>query len=266
MAGTGALSNPVFLAQVDAYVKTLRLSGDDEAAAFAVAVLAGRTNADKFEMVPDGRYWSASAHYRGHRVMAQRKTSAAQAADEVARQLLDHAQCLGCGKISFVADEKGYRLANKAAHERALAEGVCRWGRIEGGRNWVRECGEAAPADSTRERLAQALIELKVIPAGQIRAARIGRYDDFLSDQDIPQLTLIMELQQYGPVAQPLIRRVMDGEFESTPQESLEWAQTPDGRAALEEVFGPGGIPSNRREGVARASAQRRQRRTRRHK
>lgn len=267
----GGADSPSLSGQIKAMVASLRLRGQDEDAVWAIAGLVARTGARELELGADGRYWWASAHFRGARVMVQRKDTAAQAADALARELLDGGTCLGCGKISMIGNEAGYRLATQELADRAQREGLCRWGRIATGRVWVRECGEGAPPDSARERLAQALIELRIIPAGQIRAARRGRYDDYLSDLEMPQLTLLMELQPHGNIAQPLIRRVMDGEFDGSQHEAQAWADSPQGREVLGEFFGQHARPDPAKGSSQQARARRgggsgKQRRSRRRK
>lgn len=218
----------------------------DGAALRAVADLGGRTGAREFqfscqypELPYEQRSWWAMARYEGARLMADGHTSAAQACDALARRMLDGGQCQGCGKLSFVANEDGYRVGGAQQAARAQREGICRWSR-GGGARWSRACGDRAPEDSSREKLACAMREVGVIPAEQIAAARSGRYDDFLSDVAAPKFLLVEELRPYGTAAAELIKRVVAGDFDSTAAESKAWAESPEGLETM-AMFGVAG-------------------------
>lgn len=220
------------------------LPESDGLALRAVAVLAGRTGARQFQFnckYPDRPFaqqswWALAVYAGGRRLMADGHVSPQEACDALARRLLDGGQCLGCGKFSFVHCEDGYRVPDAAAAARAKREGVCRW-RREGGARWARECGESAPADSTRERLAQAMAAVGVIPAGQIAAARAGRYDEYASQASpVPLMLLVEELRQYGSATAGLIEAVMAGQFDATQAESARFWESEEGRGIFAEL------------------------------
>lgn len=221
------------------------LEPEDAAALRAVADLGGRTGAREFqfscqhpELAYEQRSWWAQASYHGARLMADGHVSARAACDALARRMLDGGECQGCGKLSFVANEAGYRVGDAQSAARAQREGICRWTR-DGGARWSRACGDWAPDGSSREKLARAMAQVGVIPAEQIAAARSGRYDDFLSDASAtPELLLIEELRPYGQEAADLIRRVKAGDFEATPAESKAWMESADGQEALAMLTG----------------------------
>ena len=83
---------------------------------------------------------------------------------------------------------------------------------------------------STMERLAKALEDANA-PKAMIVAARAGCYDDFKSGSATPCMDLVRDLQQAGLTS--LAERAMNGEFDSTREESAEWARGPDGLGKL---------------------------------
>lgn len=234
----------------------------DAAALRAVADLGGRTGARDFQVScqsPDLPYaqrsWWAQASYAGARLIADGHVSVRAACDALARRMLDGGACQGCGKLTFVANEDGYRVGSPEDAARAQREGICRWSR-DGGERWSRACGDVAPPGSSREKLAQAMRQVQVIPAEQIRAARAGRYDDYLSDYPMPQHLLLEELRPYGRDAEDLVRRVIAGEFDATAAESQAWAQSPEGQETLAAFGGklPGAADMTGRRPVRNAS------------
>lgn len=251
-----------------------RLPQADGDALRAVAALGARTGAREFqfgcqypELPFEQRSWWALAVFEGgQRLMAEGQVSAAAACDGLAGRLLDGGRCLGCGKLSFVHNPAGYRVADAAAAARAKREGVCRW-RRDGGPVWVRECGEAAPQGSTREALAQAMAACGVVEASQIAAARAGRYDEYLSEASpFPLMLLVEELRPYGQATAQLVSRVINGDFDASGPEALAFWNSPEGRQVFEE-FGaqlpaPGGAagPKPGARAGARVSRRKRQR------
>lgn len=187
--------------------------------------------------------WYASAHLRGTRIIAENMVGPIEAAEELIFQILQGGQCFGCRKVAVVdftrkvpTQHFGDRT-HDPAWEPSRAD-VCELTRD--GKVFMRECGMEAPADSTRERLAQALIDAGFVHAAMIGAARSGLYDDFLSDEAMPLHLLVGHLQQYGDKALPLRQRVMEGEFDSTKEEADAWAASEDGKAAFDELLGAG--------------------------
>lgn len=96
-----------------------------------------------------------------------------------------------------------------------------------------------AGADSaslpTTERLAQALEALgdpKLEPV--IQRAREGHYDDFKSLLPMPLHQLVTDLRAAGHGG--FAKRVMEGEFDVTKEESEAWARSPEGQAVFEEL------------------------------
>lgn len=78
----------------------------DDDAVVAAADLVGRSGATGFEIgynregVPvEQADWWASAHYSGARITIEHRTSPVEAADALARRLLDRAQCQFCGQL-----------------------------------------------------------------------------------------------------------------------------------------------------------------------
>jgi hypothetical protein len=84
------------------------------------------------------------------------------------------------------------------------------------------------------ERLAVALEEARYLDL----AARARRHEfhDFLSPHAMNFHVLIAELRKRGKRSAPLIQRVIDGEFDAPKSESDEWAASPEGKAALDEL------------------------------
>jgi hypothetical protein len=87
----------------------------------------------------------------------------------------------------------------------------------------------------TSEKLAVAL-EAAGLKALAIRA-RTDEFHDYLSDHVFPELELVGLLLRAGtPAAMGLRRRVIDGEFDASREESDEWAASPEGQAAFAEL------------------------------
>jgi hypothetical protein len=84
----------------------------------------------------------------------------------------------------------------------------------------------------TKDRLAQ---ELRAIDLeGMAALASMGKYDDFLSDDAMAITTLVNELAKVGTVgAIALRKRVIEGEFDATKEESDAWAASPEGQEAF---------------------------------
>jgi hypothetical protein len=103
-----------------------KFAGLDEDAVIACVDLAARTGAAQFEIgfaSDDAPHqWYASARYRGARIMVKDQPGPVEAADAMARRLLDGARCTHC-KRTVVLSGTGL---------------VCRWRRM--GDRWERGC------------------------------------------------------------------------------------------------------------------------------
>lgn len=70
------------------------------------------------------------------------------------------------------------------------------------------------------------------------RRARNDEFHDYLSDDPLPALGLVRDLLAIGTrQALDIRRRVIDGEFDASREESDEWAASPDGQAALGMLY-----------------------------
>lgn len=68
--------------------------------------------------------------------------------------------------------------------------------------------------------------------------AATGYYHDFLSPLDLPEMQLAADLAQAGtPAALALRKRVIDGEFDATSEESDEWASSEEGQATFDALI-----------------------------
>lgn len=83
------------------------------------------------------------------------------------------------------------------------------------------------------------------------RKARADRYHDFLSDDALCSITLEADLRAArdrtaDPVLKNLIENIrlrhLDGEFDASTEESDDWAASPEGQAAFNELA-KGGKP-----------------------
>jgi hypothetical protein len=124
----------------------------DEDAVKACADLVGRTGAKSFECgylhddVPVAEAgWYATAVYRGAKLTAEDKASAAEACDALADRLLSGAQCQHCKGLVALSDGGAFafRRATLATGQRWDAEDAakapqCRWTRT--GARWERGC------------------------------------------------------------------------------------------------------------------------------
>ena len=82
----------------------------------------------------------------------------------------------------------------------------------------------------TTERLARALEELDDPKVNwMIEKARQGYYDDFKSPLATPEIQLVIDLHIYGH--NELAKRVINGEFDCTLEESEAWWNSPETKA-----------------------------------
>lgn len=122
---------------------------DDDAMTAAVEVI-GRTGARSFNVgflhddaPSEQAAWYAHAQYKGTRITVENKAGPLEAAEELARKLLDGGQCQHCRKVvslsgSAVVRDKTLITGIKWSKEAQAAAGLCRW-RREGNR-WKRGC------------------------------------------------------------------------------------------------------------------------------
>jgi hypothetical protein len=69
--------------------------------------------------------------------------------------------------------------------------------------------------------------------------AERGHYNEFFGPLDTPELVLADELAQIGSApALALRERVINGEFDAGIEESEEWATSPAGRDAFDQLLG----------------------------
>lgn len=68
--------------------------------------------------------------------------------------------------------------------------------------------------------------------------ARNGYYHDYLSPLDMPETQLLLDLRanNHTPAVEALIQRHLNGEFDASFEESEEWANSPEGKAAMASI------------------------------
>lgn len=90
-------------------------------------------------------------------------------------------------------------------------------------------------ADKSWETLANAMEEAGVSPR-VVRATRRGYYSEFRSGSLTPKQDLIETLraQQIDP---GLINRIVQGEFDDTEAEAIEWILSDEGFDVMREIF-----------------------------
>jgi hypothetical protein len=87
----------------------------------------------------------------------------------------------------------------------------------------------------TKDMLATELTKAN-LPQMAAKAAE-GYYHDYLSPLAMPCVQLAADLAAAGtPEALALRRRHLNGEFDATKEESDDWAQSPEGRAAFGQL------------------------------
>jgi hypothetical protein len=98
-----------------------------------------------------------------------------------------------------------------------------------------RELAKSRPLPTT-ERLGQALEALDDPKlAAMIERARQGYYDDYKSPLATPIIQLVNDIREAGHPE--FAQRVIDGEFDATPEESKAWANSPEGQAVFQELL-----------------------------
>lgn len=133
----------------------------DEDAITALADLAGRTGARQLQIgylhddVPvQEAGWYAHAQYKGARITVDDQPGPVEAADALARRLLDGAKCMTCGGLVTLSDEGAMAYNTPLVDgspwtvEQAAAAGLCRWRRV--GPRWERGCQGRPPPQRPR--------------------------------------------------------------------------------------------------------------------
>ena len=89
----------------------------------------------------------------------------------------------------------------------------------------------------TKDKLAAALTKAGL--TDMATKAAEGYYDDFLSPLAMPMSALMAELAAAGTEpALALRKRVMNGDFDATEEESEAWADSPAGQATMNRLKG----------------------------
>jgi len=101
-------------------------------------------------------------------------------------------------------------------------------------------------AEHTTAKLARALSEIPAIPREMIERAIAGFYHDFLSPLDFPEIQLVEDLRAVAAnrslprsIRQEitrLVQRVINGEFDASPEESAAWAASPEGQETFRQL------------------------------
>lgn len=114
----------------------------DEDALIAAVDLVARCNASEFEVgyldddVPtDQARWWAKAQWRGVRVTVEDHASPVEAAEALARRLLDGGKCAHCARPIVLARRPGRGR-------------VCHW--VRKGQKWIRGCRATIPTGQRR--------------------------------------------------------------------------------------------------------------------
>lgn len=147
-------------------------SSIDEDALVAAADLVGRSGASKLEFgwlhddvpVAEAGWW-AHAQYQGARIMVENQPGPVEAAEALARRILEGGRCAHCGGLVALSDRGAVAFENVTMADgstwtvaEARAAGQCRWTRM--GRRWKRGC-EVEREPSRQQRRAQARAERK---------------------------------------------------------------------------------------------------------
>ena len=100
--------------------------------------------------------------------------------------------------------------------------------------------------EHTTAKLARALSEIPGMPRYMIERAISGRYHDYLSPLDTPELQLVRDLLNLANTpatkydARPMLRaladRVIAGEFDASKEEADEWAASAEGQETFAQL------------------------------
>lgn len=106
----------------------------------------------------------------------------------------------------------------------------------------------APVSEHTTAKLADALAAIPGVPRDMIRRAIDGYYHDFLSPLTFPEMQLVADLRELAgrpatprdsrPRLRALVQDVVDGKFDASREESDDWARSPEGQAAFQELLG----------------------------
>lgn len=124
----------------------------DEDALIAAAELVGRTGAKGFEVgylhddVPlEQAGWYAHAQYSGTRIMVDDYSGPVEAAEALARRLLEGGKCTRCGGVvalssagALIYPDVTLTDGTRWTEKDAVAAGQCRWTRL--GSRWTAGC------------------------------------------------------------------------------------------------------------------------------
>jgi len=104
-------------------------------------------------------------------------------------------------------------------------------------------------SDHTTAVLARALEGIPGVPPGMIEKARAGYYHDYLSPLATPEIQLVLDLRELAdlpatprnsrPLLRALAKAVIGGEYDATPEESAEWARSPEGQETMAALLPP---------------------------
>jgi hypothetical protein len=105
---------------------------------------------------------------------------------------------------------------------------------------------ESQHSEHTTAKLARALSEVPGMPEDMIKRAIDGFYHDYLSPLTFPEIQLVSDLKALarlpttGPKAKAalivLARRVADGDFDASKEESDAWAASEEGRETFRQL------------------------------
>jgi hypothetical protein len=120
-------------------------------------------------------------------------------------------------------------------------------------------------SEHTTAILARALEAIPGVPQDMIDAALGGRYHDFMSPLDFPEMQLVADLKELAsrpatprnsrPLLRQLAQDVIDGKHDASKAESDEWAASPEGRETLAELMSQSPGPPAEAAGAVKACA-----------
>lgn len=100
------------------------------------------------------------------------------------------------------------------------------------------------PEGHTARKLAAAMAEVPGVPPRLIKRASVGYYHDYLSPLPFPELTLAADLvraardaPEHREALLALRRRVIDGEFDASREESDAWMSSAEGQATIRSLI-----------------------------
>lgn len=69
-----------------------------------------------------------------------------------------------------------------------------------------------------------------------LEKAKQDYYHDYVGEAELPQIELVNDLKA-ASASRRIIKRVVDGDFDGTKEESEEWANSPEGRSVFGEFY-----------------------------